>query len=90
MAKYKLVKTFIQEGKTSSVDTGQSSTGSEIKVIRTIKPEDIQIGDEVYVGSGFTNYIKTSPVQRVEVCTDDSYTIWTETSVYKLDPEEDK
>ena len=82
---HELWKYSIQEGATSQVSVGQKASSKTIKVIREVKPSEIKQGDEVYVGSDWTNFIKTSPVARVEECSDGSLTIWTQTSVYKLE-----
>lgn len=86
--KYKLTKLSIKEGETSAVNVGRSSTGNTIRVIRFVSPAEIKIDDEVYVGTDATNFIKTSPVQRIEEVDDNTYTMWTKTSVYHLEKKE--
>lgn len=86
--KYKLIKLSINEGNTSAVNVGQSSTGDAIRVIRFVSPAEIKLDDEVYVGTNEANFIKTSPVQRIEEVDDNTRTIWTKTSVYHLEKKE--
>ncbi len=83
---YSLVKTFIEEGRTSNVATGRGTTGSVLRVIRDVTPEDIIEGDQVYVSG--VNWIKTSPVKRIEKNNNGGYTMWTQTSVYSLNEED--
>jgi hypothetical protein len=85
---YLLWKYSIKEGAITSVETGQSAEGKTIKVIREVEPSEIKEGDEVYVGSAWSNFIKTSPVKRCDEQLDGSYTIETQTSIYKLDIKE--
>lgn len=86
---YKLTKLSIREGHNSRVGAGESCKSDTIRVIRRVTPDDIKEDDEIYVARGINNFIKTSPVQRIEK-NDTNWTIWTKTSVYNLDINKEK
>ena len=82
---YKLTKLFINEGANSEVKVGKSAKGNILKVIRIISPEELKEGDEIYVGSDWTNFIKTSPLKRIAPVDGKTKTLFTQTSTYHLE-----
>jgi hypothetical protein len=87
---YKLTKYFLNEGAHSEVKVGQDATGTTLKVIREVAPEELRVGDEVYVGSNWTNFIKTSPLKRIAKVNEKTTTLWTQTSTYHLDVDDEQ
>ena len=93
---YTLVKMSIKDDHVSAVSVGRVFRGTELKtrshrVIYTTKlsPEGIKLDDEVIV-SGEGDFVKTSPVQKIEVNKDGVYILTTKTSVYHLLTEDKK
>lgn len=82
---YTLWKESIKEGKASSVGAGAKATSNKIKVIREVNVNEIKEGDEVYIGTNFINFIKTSPVLSIDMMADGNYKIETQTSIYRLE-----
>lgn len=88
---YKLTKLSIEEGKESLVWVGMSCKGDLFIVSEYATPnipavpEDIQVGDQILVSRNVRDWISTSAVKRIEKNMDNTRTIWTQTSVYKLE-----
>ena len=88
---YSLTKIFIEEGKSSMIQVGDSIRGSLFRVTEYATPNEpieadgIRIGDQILVGRGPNDWISTSRIKRIEKVSDVSWTIWTQTSVYKLE-----
>lgn len=81
--KYILTKLGIKKGFYSDVRVGQSAHAPKLKVIRFVEPKELKVGDELYVGTSYTNYIKTSRIRSILKGTD-NLTLETETSTYLL------
>jgi hypothetical protein len=87
---FKLTKLFINEGAKTEVRVGQTANSNKIKVIREVDMSEVKVGDEVYVGTSFTNFIKTSPIKDIKENTNPNVlTIRTQTSTYHLEKVEE-
>ena len=93
---YKLTKIYIEEGKSSMVQVGESVTG-DLRIVSDYAtpnlaalPSDIKSGDSIMVGRGIKDFISTSPVKRLIQKTSQNWTIYTNTSVYHLDELKEK
>ena len=93
MKKYTLTKMFLNEGATSRVQVGQSSTSYDLLTRAEgddrYRSVDLpEVGDEVLVGRNLCDFIKTSPVKEICICSDDLVAFRTGTSYYHLEIEE--